>query len=86
MVLWLFGLQVCVTNAYVAYTSMYTHLYKMMKKEMFTHCEFQKYLALTLIDPDRWECHSENWRKVVSNKGRGTASVNKYQAFEQGMV
>ena len=79
MALWLFGLQVCVVNAYVAYTAMCTHLYKMEKKEMLTHYEFQKYLALALIDPDGWGPHSENWRRTVTKKGRGTAYTNEYQ-------
>lgn len=79
MALWLFGLQICVVNAYVAYTAMCTHLYKMEKKEMLTHYEFQKYLALALIDPDGWGPHSENWRRTVVKKGRGTAYTNEYQ-------
>ena len=58
---------------------MCTHLYKMEKKEMLTHYEFQKYLALTLIDPEGWGPHSENWRITVTKKGRVTAYTNEYQ-------
>ena len=85
MALWLFGLQVCVVNAFVAYTAMCTHLYNMKKKEMLTHYEFQKYLALALIDPDGWGPHSENWRMCVTKKGRGTAYANEFQALERGV-
>ena len=66
-------------NAYVAYTAMCTHLYKTEKMEMLTHYEFQKYLTLALIDPDRWGPQSENWRRTVTKKGRGTAYTNEYQ-------
>ena len=44
-----------------------------------THYEFQKYLSLALIDPDGWGPHSENWRRTVTKKGRGTAYTNEYQ-------
>ena len=56
----------------------------MKKKEMLTHYEFQKYLALALIDPDGWGPHSENWRMCVTKKGRGTAYANEFQALERG--
>ena len=79
MVLWLFGFQVCVVNAYVAYCAMCTHLYNMTKKELWTHFEFQKYLALALIDPDSWGPDSENWRRQLNKKGRGAAYSNEYQ-------
>ena len=46
---------------------------------MLTHYEFQNYLALALIDPDGWGPHSENWRRTVTKKGRGTAYTNEYQ-------
>ena len=36
----LFGLQICVVNAFVAYTAMCTHLYNMKKKKMLIHSEF----------------------------------------------
>lgn len=54
MALWLFGFQVCVVNAFVAYRTICTHLYNMDTQELRTHYEFQKYLSLALIDPDGW--------------------------------
>ena len=86
MTLWLFGLQVCIVNAFVAYTAMCTYLNNMNKKEMLTHYEFQKYLTLALIDPDGWGPHSENWRRTVTKKGRGTAYANEFQAVTRGVV
>ena len=70
MALWLFGIQICVVNAYVAYSAMCIQLYNMNKKKILTHYEFQKYLALVLIDEERWGPHSENWRNVLTKKGR----------------
>jgi len=83
MELWLFGLQVCMVNAFVIYYAMCVHLYKMNKKEMLTHYEFQKYLALALINPEGWIPHSENWRRKITKKGRGTGYSNKYHPIER---
>ena len=83
MALWLFGIQVSVVNAYVAYSAMCIQLYNMNKKEILTHYEFQKYLALALINEEKWGPHSENWRKVLTKKGKGVAYSNEYQPMEK---
>ena len=57
-------------------------IYKMDKKEILTHYEFQKYLALALIDEEEWGPHSENWRKVLTTKAKSAAYSNEYQAME----
>ena len=58
----------------------------MPKKELLTHYEFQKFLALGLIDPDGWGAHSENWRQILSQKGRGTAYENEYHQIQKQTV
>jgi hypothetical protein len=55
----------------------------MNKKQILTHYEFQKYIALALIDEERWGPHSENWRKVLTKKGKGVAYSNEYQPMEK---
>ena len=55
----------------------------MNKKEILTHYEFQKYIALALIDEQRWGPHSEKWRKVLTKKGKGVAYSNEYQPMEK---
>ena len=64
----LFRLQFCVFNAFIVCCAMCTHVHNMTNKELWTYFDFQKYLVLSLTEPEGWGPDSENWRRHLNKK------------------
>ena len=67
--LWMWGFEVSlVVNAYITYIKMCTNLYKMEKRNMWTHYEFQKWVALGWINPEKYGPNSHNFLEASRKK------------------
>ena len=54
-----------------------------MDSQLWTHFQFQKYLALALIDLGSWGLENENWRRQLNEKGRSAACSNECHPTEK---
>ena len=64
----MWGFEVCLVNAYVAYVKMCTNIYNIDRKQLWYHYEYQKWVALGWISPERYGPKSRNFMKASRNK------------------
>ena len=61
----MWGFEVSLVNAYIAYTKMCTNLYKMEKRNIWTHYEFQKWVALGWINSEKYGPKSRKFIEAI---------------------
>ena len=52
--IWLWGVQVCLVNAYVMYKHAHLYIWKNKESTLLSHYQFQKMVALHLINPEKY--------------------------------
>jgi hypothetical protein len=73
--IWLWGVQVILVNAYVMYKTAHLYIWKSKKSSIMTHYNFQKMVALHLINPEKFLLDSRQHCKRKRNENDDTRSL-----------
>jgi hypothetical protein len=65
--IWLWGIQVILVNAYVMYNAAHLYIWKSKESNIMTHYNFQKQVALHLINPEKFPLENREKLKRKSS-------------------
>jgi hypothetical protein len=66
-VIWLWGVQVCLVNAYMMYQHAHLYIWKMKESSLLSYYDFQKMVALHLINPEKYPLSGSRQKRKCDN-------------------
>jgi hypothetical protein len=88
--IWLWGVQVCLVNAYVMYRHAHLYIWKMKESSLLSHYDFQKMVALHLINPEKYplsgsrqkrKCDDGDDSRTLRSRNSDTENSSKKSAI-----